>query len=287
MTSSCQVPSGHVRAGPCWCNGMPHFSPKGLSYAPLSGKQQLQGTQASHLRWSLPLCTRSQHPRTAQLAALSAQLAAPAAGDLVPCPAPLPGSAEAAALPVEPLAEPLIAAALELQPDAEFPPPVAEPLQPPLPPWPPSDTLPVAYRAAVDEYVSSALGLLSGVALGADAPAAAGELLRDVLRPATLMSDEGPARDAFMEVLSPFDTLGGSGFDEVCVEAQLLPRLQQRVSADLQRATGAVAVAVAVPGPPRGPVCPWPDPPGPARHASVRGHGGQGSAGPPGDSGGG
>jgi hypothetical protein len=190
------------------------------------------------------LGTRSQHPRTAQLAALSAQLAAPAAGALVD---ELPGSEEAAALPVEPLAGPLIAAVLELQPEPELSPPVAEPPHPPLPPlpqWPVSDTLPVAWRATVDEYVRSAFDLLSGVSLGADVPAAAGELLRDVLWPATLMADEGPARDAFMEVLSPFDTLGCSIFDEVCVEAQLMPRLQQHISADLQRATGAVAVEI-------------------------------------------
>jgi hypothetical protein len=157
----------------------------------------------------------------------------------------LPCTAEAAALPVEPLAGPLIAAVLELQPEPELLPAEAGPLPPPLPPWPLSDTLPASWRVKVDEYVHSTFGLLSDAMLGAAVPTAAGVLLQDVLLPATSVVDERPARDAFMELLSPFDSLGGDGFDEVCVEAQLLPRLQQHVSADLQRARwGAVAVEI-------------------------------------------
>ncbi len=246
-TASHDVIFGMSGLGPVGATACPIS--RRLLYAPLRVKHQqlmqlLQGTQASHLRWSLPLCTRSQHPRAALLAALSAQLAAPAASTLVD---ELPCSAGAAALPVEPLAGPLIAAVIELQPEPEPPLPVAEPPQPPqppLPPWPPSDTLPEEWREVVDQYVRSTFDLLSEAILGAEVPAAAGEVLRDVLWPATSVADEHPARDAFMELLSPFDTLGGSGFDEVCVEAQLLPRLQQHVSADWQRATGAVAVEI-------------------------------------------
>jgi hypothetical protein len=62
-TASHDVILGMSGLGPVGATACPIS--RRLSYAPLRVKQQLQGTQASHLRWSLPLCTHSQHPRTA------------------------------------------------------------------------------------------------------------------------------------------------------------------------------------------------------------------------------